>query len=87
MSTLYWPDAADYSVGAFRGYFHIGSNATVRAFNLNFGDSDTTGILSTTNLTNFTNSDAWYDLSGRKLNGKPTRKGLYIHNGIKVVIK
>ena len=87
VSTLYWPDAADYSVGAFRGYFHVGSNATVRAFNLNFGDSDTTGILSTTNLTNFTNSDAWYDLSGRKLNGKPTAKGLYIHNGIKVAIK
>ena len=87
VSTLYWPDAADYSVGAFRGYFHVGSNATVRAFSLNFGDDETTGIISTTNFTNFTNSDAWYDLSGRKLNGKPTKKGLYIHNGIKVAIK
>ena len=30
-------------------------------------------------------SDEWYDLSGRKLNGKPTKKGVYIHNGRAVV--
>jgi hypothetical protein len=29
---------------------------------------------------------AWYDLFGRKLNGKPTQKGLYIHDGKAVVI-
>ena len=32
-------------------------------------------------------ADAWYTLDGRKLNGKPTTKGLYIHNGKKVIIK
>lgn len=31
--------------------------------------------------------DAWYDLSGRKLSGKPVSKGVYIQNGKKVVIK
>ena len=31
--------------------------------------------------------DVWYTLDGRKLQGKPTKKGLYIHNGRKVVIK
>lgn len=30
--------------------------------------------------------DAWYDLTGRKLQGKPTRKGVFIHLGKKVVI-
>ena len=31
-------------------------------------------------------SEAWYDLQGRRLSGKPTRKGLYIRNGkLKVV--
>jgi hypothetical protein len=30
---------------------------------------------------------AWYDLSGRKLEGKPTQQGIYICNGKKVVIK
>ena len=29
---------------------------------------------------------AWYSLDGRKLDGKPTVKGLYIHEGRKVVI-
>jgi hypothetical protein len=29
----------------------------------------------------------WYDMSGRKLSVKPTQKGLYIHNGKKVIIK
>ncbi len=29
----------------------------------------------------------WYDLNGRKLNGKPTRKGIYLHNGKKAAIK
>jgi hypothetical protein len=31
--------------------------------------------------------DAWYTLDGRKLNGKPNAKGLFIHDGKKVVIK
>ena len=30
---------------------------------------------------------AWFDLSGRKLSGKPTRKGIYVYNGKKRVIK
>jgi hypothetical protein len=32
-------------------------------------------------------SQVWYDLSGRKFNGMPSKKGLYIINGKKVVIK
>ncbi len=32
-------------------------------------------------------TDMWYDLSGHRLSAKPTRSGLYIHNGKKVVIK
>ncbi|MEE3446214.1 MAG: hypothetical protein VZQ78_08405, partial [Prevotella sp.] len=27
-------------------------------------------------------SDIWYDLQGRQLSGRPTQKGLYIHNGL-----
>ena len=29
-------------------------------------------------------NDVWYDLTGRKLAGKPTKKGVYIHQGKKV---
>ena len=30
---------------------------------------------------------AWFTLDGRKLDGKPTKAGLYIHGGRKVVVK
>ena len=36
---------------------------------------------------NTTADGDWYDLNGRKLQNTPTRKGLYIRNGRKVVIK
>ena len=51
-------------------------------------DGETTGI-TTTDYTDSTDSTdkAWYDLNGHKLDRKPTRKGLYIHNGKKIVIK
>ena len=32
-------------------------------------------------------SEAWYTPDGVRLSGKPTKKGLYINNGHKVVIK
>ena len=31
--------------------------------------------------------DRWYDLQGRKLNGKPTVQGTYYHNGKRVIVK
>lgn len=32
-------------------------------------------------------ADAWYSLDGRRLVGKPTKRGIYLHRGVKVVIK
>ena len=32
-------------------------------------------------------TDAWFDMSGRRLQSKPSKSGLYIHNGKKVFIK
>ena len=29
----------------------------------------------------------WYSLDGKKLNGRPTEKGIYIHNGNKMIVK
>ena len=50
-------------------------------------EDETTGVITTTNFTNYTNSEVWYDMQGRKLDGKPTKKGVYIVNGKKVVVK
>ena len=93
---LYYPTASDFTVNACRGYFQLKQGlkagdpkAGVRTFKLNFGDNSevTTGII-TTNFTNSTNSDnEWYSLDGRKLNGKPAQRGVYINNGNKIVIK
>ncbi|MBO5583520.1 MAG: PCMD domain-containing protein [Prevotella sp.] len=33
------------------------------------------------------NENSWYTLDGRHLNGKPTAKGIYIHNNVKAVVK
>ena len=57
---------------------------SARAITLVF-DEETTKITNT-NLTNLTNGD-WYDLNGRKLDKMPTKKGVYIMNGRKVVVK
>ena len=52
------------------------------------GENDgTTGIIDAVRLIDNSLSGSWYDLSGRKFNGKPTTKGIYIINGKKVVIK
>ena len=32
-------------------------------------------------------NDKWYDLNGQQLQKKPTRKGVYLHNGRKVIIR
>ena len=93
---LYYPwseGMTEFYVGPFRAYFRLNNGLScgdpdsgVRGFNINFG-GEQTGILSTTNLTNFTNNADWYSLDGRKLQGKPTKKGIYIHAGRRVVIK
>ena len=91
---LYYPTATDFTVNAFRGYFQLklGDSADpsvgVRSFVLNFGDGEATGIISVHDSGFMVNgSDAWYTLDGRKLDGKPTRAGVYINNGKAVVIK
>ena len=31
--------------------------------------------------------NGWFDMKGRKLNGKPTVKGIYYNNGKRVIVK
>ena len=46
-----------------------------------------TGIEDVGSLMSDGRGDNWYDLNGRRLQQKPTRKGVYIQNGRAVVIK
>ena len=85
-NTLYYPKSGAF-VNACRAYFDLGS-ASAREFVMNFeeGNSETTSLPQPLQKEG-SQADAWYTLDGRKLNGKPTTKGLYIHNGKKVIIK
>lgn len=47
--------------------------------------SETTGIRPTPAPS--LNGGEWYDLSGRRLNGRPTAKGIYVRGGKKFIIK
>ena len=60
-----------------------GSRAATRSIVTD--DGETTGIINT--KSHELSGDDWYSMDGRKLNGKPTRKGIYIQNGKKVVVK
>ncbi len=49
-------------------------------------NGETTNVMTFDTRTGEISTDGWYDMSGRKLDGKPTKKGLYINNGKKIVI-
>ena len=72
----------------FQAYVeHKGSNPAPPYFIVGDLGGDTTGIDATLMNSERVNSEAWYTLDGRKLQGKPTQKGVYITNGKKVIIK
>lgn len=88
-SILFYPQTGA-SLGAQRAYFQLDGftagdiNNGARLF---FGDDDATGINDNGILINDHEAGAWYTIDGLKLSGKPTRKGLYIHNNRIVNIK
>ena len=85
-NTLYYPTSEGFELNAFRAYFQLkNGQQNVLAFILNFGDGEATGVRLTPNAS--LDGEEWYDLSGRRLSGKPTQRGIYINNGNKTVIK
>ena len=89
---LYHPSAENQRMKGFRAYFQLKDEVAshVRAFRLDFGDGETTGIKAIDNLTIHNSqfeAGAWFTLDGRKLDGKPTQRGIYINNDKKTIIK
>ena len=101
-STLYYP-AEDVVINSCRAYFTLNGitagdlDGEVNAFVLNF-DGETSFIdhlpltidhetIEHSPLTIDHSDGAWYSIDGRRLNGKPTAKGIYIKDGKKFVIK
>ena len=80
------------ALGACRAYFHIpaisGNAQMARRFVMNFGEEDgTTGIIEVTANQKSTPASGIYTLDGRKLQGQPTQRGIYIVNGKKIIVK
>ena len=89
-NTLKHPSEDGQDLKGFRAYFQLTGEAGVKSFQLNFGDGEATGIKSIDDLTIYNlqfDADGWYTLDGRRLQGQPTTKGIYIVNGKKTIIK
>ena len=83
------PISSTYNLRANRAYLQIptymvGSSAGANAVGIEF-EEGVTGI--DNSLSDMDANAHWFTLDGRKLNGKPTQKGIYVVNGQKVVIK
>ena len=90
-NTLYYPSAS-MTIKGFRAYFVLdglvcgdpASTGNINNFVLNF-DDETTGISLTSHPSSLTSD--YFTIDGQKLNGNPVKKGVYIHNGKKIVVK
>ena len=86
----FYPFNNDYTVGANKAYLQIPTTMVGSSGSANFlGIEFEEGL---TGVDDFTSNDSekfqnWYSLDGRKLQGKPTQKGVYVVNGHKIVIK
>ena len=71
---------------ANKAFLALGSGSSAPLRMVIDDEEETTGVASMADGIDDM-SDEWYTLDGRKLNSKPTTKGLYIVNGKKVMIK
>ena len=96
-NTLYYPNTS-MTINAFRAIFRLkdgliaGEPSSVQSINrfvLNFDGDETTDIHVIENGQNTSDNyvDTWFTLDGQKLYGKPMRKGIYIRNGKKYIVK
>ena len=85
---VHYPKAGA-TIGAFRAYFQLDKTTPVKAFVLNFGEDNATSLNEELRMKGeeLAPAEGWYTLDGRKLQDRPTRRGLYIHNGRKQVLK
>jgi len=90
-SVVNTPDKQSSYMKGFRAFFQLKGDAAMsnlRAYSIDFGDGEATEIVEVDGGQLAVDSDdSWYDLQGRKLDGQPTTKGVYIWKGKKVTVK
>ena len=77
-NTLLTPSALPANIKGFRAYFQLKGDAAsqARAFRMNFGDGETTGIMAIGTDRAASTDNATYTLDGRRIS-KTTQKGVY----------
>ncbi len=71
------------TMAAGKAYLLVsGASAPARGFSIVFDEAD--GIRE---VKGGKDADAWHNLDGRRINGSPSAKGIYIHEGRKEVLK
>ena len=85
------------TLNCFRCHFYVPTNGGQQAHSIevDFGEGETTSLSEELRVKSEECNatlrslveEVWYSLDGRKLEGKPTAKGMYIVNGRKVIIK
>ena len=77
-------NGAAFTNGAHKAYLAL-PTAQAKAFSYLFSETD--GISTIPNDKAETANGIWYTIDGKRLNGQPTKKGVYIVDGKKVVIR
>ena len=82
--------SADLTVKSCRAYFELDADVpesnNAPSIIIDYGD-ESTSLREISNEQLVISNYDYYTLDGRKLQGKPTAKGVYIHNRHKVVVK
>lgn len=74
-------------VPAGKAVLHLSQQASTRSYSDILGLVGPDGRIESEDDLDVESEDLWYDMNGRKLEGTPTRKGVYIRNNRKIVIK
>lgn len=61
--------------------------AFIHSFVIDFDDNEVVTSIDDVRIANGGQTDSWYSFDGRRLDRKPSVKGVYIHNGNKVIVK
>lgn len=73
-----------------RAHFMIPTSSSIRAmmdFDIDFDGGESTRITNMDSTDETDGNDGWWTLTGVKLDGKPTERGIYLHNGRKEAVR
>jgi hypothetical protein len=80
-------ELATTNVPARKAFLAINDPTGAREFTMVFEDATEIRSIDNGELTTDNLAGAWYSLDGRRLSGKPTKSGIYVKNGHKIIIK